>query len=82
MEKKIKQIIELEMSLKNFSTRSVALESMLKESKRFNELKAMLDSFNNPQNSVTLSDSGDNTPKEKDIDFLNLTKKSVEELIE
>lgn len=78
---KIKQIIELEMSLNNFSTRNNALENMLKESPRFNELKNMLNAFNNPQKSATLSEPGDNTPKVKE-NFLDLSKKSVEELID
>jgi len=57
------------------------LENMLKESPRFNELKNMLNAFNNPQKSATLSESGDNTPKVKE-NFLDLSKKSVEELID
>lgn len=79
VERVIKQVIELEMSLNNFSTRSKALENMLKESPRFNELSKMLDAFNTPQDSVTLSDSGGDVPKENLVD---LTSKSVEELID
>ena len=79
IEHRIKKIIELEMSLNNFSGRSLALENLLKESPRYNELVKMMESFNNPQNSNPM-DSGDDTPKEKP-DFVDLTKKSVEELI-
>ena len=49
IEPKLKQIIELNMNMKSFSTRNDALVDMLKESKRYNELVGMFNLFNTQQ---------------------------------
>jgi len=77
LETNVKKIIELNMNLKDFSTRNESLVDMLKESPRYFELGRMLGKFNTPE--VTPIASGDShTEPEGNI----LTDKEVEELLD
>lgn len=65
LSEEIKRIIELNLSLRNLTTRSESLENILKESPRFIELKKMLDQFKD----------------KKPVDTFEEAKKQSEELL-
>ncbi|MGQ4876859.1 MAG: hypothetical protein ACP6IY_22565 [Promethearchaeia archaeon] len=102
VDKDVKKIVELNMSLLGFTSRNQALVNMLNESPRYNELVQTLKQISTPQNSHPI-DSGENIPStkpqeddfvsplfhsssdeglvDKKGDIIDLTKKSVGELL-
>ena len=87
---KIKKIIELHMSIEGFTTRSKALEDLLIDSPKYIRLTKKLELFNTSNDLVTLSESKEESPQKDDSnksplfnseDFLDLTNKSVDELL-
>jgi len=88
--KEIKKIIELHMSIGNFTTRSKALENLLSDSPKYNELKKKFELFNTPSSTTLLepgespqevSPANEKIPTYNPEDFLDLTKKSVGDLL-